>query len=82
MRIPKFLVCPHCNNPFERGKLVFRYTCPSCHRYINIIEIDIFFTSNGSRLSGYSMCKGLRKLNKRETIKIKEIIRKKFIYKL
>jgi hypothetical protein len=41
MRIPNFIVCPHCKKPFERGhKLVKRFLCPLCSRYFFDYQIQ------------------------------------------
>jgi len=69
MKVPKILVCPYCQNPFGRGRLVSRFTCPRCRRYISIKDIETFYVWE----SGIT-----RKITTYEAKKVKKIIEKRF----
>lgn len=66
-------ICPYCDRPFERGVLVFRLTCPHCHRYVKITEIKDFLITD---LSGYTGT--AKRMNDSERKKVIKFIKRIF----
>jgi len=85
MRVPKLIVCPYCEKPFERGPLTKRFTCPLCNRYIKITDIEEFYTGStpdNSCEKYYLGFRTVRKLNKNETEGVKRFIKRIFVERL